>query len=828
MSHIEITYTGAAFAYNVPPTMVSIPQRAELGETSQGGFSPEDPTAALTLVGHRPIVIEELDCSQPRLFTGWTVERNMGRSFEQTQLAGPDALVHDTSIEDLNAALRFRIITWTDGKRPEESVDARLAWLLTSNYVAGPDGTLFENTGKVQTGFSLLMDECDYRGYYPDDVLADLSTRYSTLINFFLFWDAAPSTGIPRPGLFFDYIGVATLPCTLTISNLIADQTATCFAPVTESRLERTPEAVYSDVIVNYAGGKSIYRIMAATATAFVKRGTSISRPHIGKKATAEAAGDAWLAQHNVETDRITTTIQVPASQVGLIQAGMRMTVKFTNLADYTSDTSMRIVACNPRATDDFARWYDVDLELVSPRLGPQGAFDYHANVSNPLPVLPHATTPGNLLVLVVTSSVMGGPAEVVLQRQGAVTPDYPWTAAGAWQTAYDVAQYGGPGTEVGVGIYWRRVQAGEVTVSPVQSSVPKYALWLWEFEYAGDPGAGAVYTTGAGYLANGGTAEVGAALSGFRIGAFVVQQTSYSWEPQVAAGPGTAEVQSANEYNETDMHRTGWGDFYTFIGTSPSGAVKATVDYTMFDAQVVNHHGVAGAAIELPGWISVPTIPYPANQISGFGGMGGTITGGIVPTISQTQAVTSPTVTDDVDAGYLVGSTWINTATGAEYVLVDNTVGAAVWTITTASSGAPTTADYLVGTAQAGLSAEIVVGTAPGGELGGTWASPTVDATHSGSAHHVAVTLAASADTLLGLTGQALSLDTQAANAVFAGPITGAAAAPGFRALVAADIPTGAGVGAILIIDTPAGSPLVFADLLQNDAGTDLLYADT
>jgi hypothetical protein len=49
---------------------------------------------------------------------------------------------------------------------------------------------------------------------------------------------------------------------------------------------------------------------------------------------------------------------------------------------------------------------------------------------------------------------------------------------------------------------------------------------------------------------------------------------------------------------------------------------------------------------------------------------------------------------------------------------------------------GAPTDADYLVGTANGGLSAEIVVGTSPGGELGGTWASPTVDATHSGSSH--------------------------------------------------------------------------------------------
>lgn len=57
--------------------------------------------------------------------------------------------------------------------------------------------------------------------------------------------------------------------------------------------------------------------------------------------------------------------------------------------------------------------------------------------------------------------------------------------------------------------------------------------------------------------------------------------------------------------------------------------------------------------------------------------------------------------------------------------------------TFITAADAAPPSVDYLVGTASGGLSAEIVVGTTPGGELGGTWASPTVDATHSGSAHH-------------------------------------------------------------------------------------------
>jgi hypothetical protein len=48
----------------------------------------------------------------------------------------------------------------------------------------------------------------------------------------------------------------------------------------------------------------------------------------------------------------------------------------------------------------------------------------------------------------------------------------------------------------------------------------------------------------------------------------------------------------------------------------------------------------------------------------------------------------------------------------------------------------APDSVDYLVGTASGSLSGEIVVGATPGGELGGTWASPTVDTTHSGTSH--------------------------------------------------------------------------------------------
>lgn len=57
---------------------------------------------------------------------------------------------------------------------------------------------------------------------------------------------------------------------------------------------------------------------------------------------------------------------------------------------------------------------------------------------------------------------------------------------------------------------------------------------------------------------------------------------------------------------------------------------------------------------------------------------------------------------------------------------------------------------------------------------------------------YHAGVTLSTTLGAnLLGLSTQQLTLDNQTANYVFAGPTTGEAAAPSFRALVAADIPS-------------------------------------
>lgn len=71
-----------------------------------------------------------------------------------------------------------------------------------------------------------------------------------------------------------------------------------------------------------------------------------------------------------------------------------------------------------------------------------------------------------------------------------------------------------------------------------------------------------------------------------------------------------------------------------------------------------------------------------------------------------------------------------------------------------------------------------------------------------------------------------AVTKANESANTVWAGPTSGSAAQPTFRALVSADLPASGGVGPILISDTPS-TPLIFADLIQNEAQDDLVYED-
>lgn len=51
--------------------------------------------------------------------------------------------------------------------------------------------------------------------------------------------------------------------------------------------------------------------------------------------------------------------------------------------------------------------------------------------------------------------------------------------------------------------------------------------------------------------------------------------------------------------------------------------------------------------------------------------------------------AITPPTVTDDVNSSYSIGSIWVDTLANRAYTCVDNTAGAAIWTVNGATVAA-------------------------------------------------------------------------------------------------------------------------------------------
>ena len=73
---------------------------------------------------------------------------------------------------------------------------------------------------------------------------------------------------------------------------------------------------------------------------------------------------------------------------------------------------------------------------------------------------------------------------------------------------------------------------------------------------------------------------------------------------------------------------------------------------------------------------------------------------------------------------------------TSARTIVVGDQIAATITAKTLTDVEALNAPDYLVGTPQAVLSGEIVVGATPGGELENTWAEPHVKSSHAGSTH--------------------------------------------------------------------------------------------
>jgi hypothetical protein len=185
-----------------------------------------------------------------------------------------------------------------------------------------------------------------------------------------------------------------------------------------------------------------------------------------------------------------------------------------------------------------------------------------------------------------------------------------------------------------------------------------------------------------------------------------------------------------------------------------------------------------------------VPLVNNPMTAVADMI-VGGTVTGGVAaPTRLKNNwsAAVAPAVTDDSGDGYAIGSRWIDTTADKEYVALDVTVGAAVWTETTGGgggSGSITASGYtqatarLLGrtTAAAGAIEEITVGSGLSLAAGSLTATGT--ATFSGCrAYHNTTQAPGGAPAALALNSEDFDTNTYhdnaTANSRMTAPFTG------------------------------------------------------
>src|SRR5436190_18406255 len=332
------------------------------GSMSQGAIVFDDPTGTLDVHGWQIVTVDEPACtSAPTLFYG-----PVGDHIERRgpyRLAGGREI--DTTINDSNIFLNCRIITGTDANRPAETDTARLAWLLASASLSGLvyDGGLVNGAGRD-------FDATNYRGQYPLDVLSDLIAPRGQI--FFTYWSQTRH----RVELFYDSPTATAFTSTLSLTNVLSEVDSTHLVVNEDWEQSYDASDVYDHIRYVYAGG-AYYAANATTTAAFfnnviASRSLTVENDRVGLESTAATFSARILARDGAENPTMSGTLKIPAAQVGLIQAGMRINVHLTHLTGFQTAAYSRVKSLTIAQSEGNAAYYDMGLVLST--YGPPGA----------------------------------------------------------------------------------------------------------------------------------------------------------------------------------------------------------------------------------------------------------------------------------------------------------------------------------------------------------------------------------------------------------------------------------------------------------------------
>lgn len=341
---------------------------AELGRVGGGTLTVEDVAGTLAIVGQKDFAHTESSCASNLTFRGYIADRAYNREAFPQVGASRDIRVE---LVDTNAMLGFRLIyqktglsVAQGGYRPSETVAARAAWLMASDFVSG----LFVDNGRCDFSSTVTMDKADYRYQYPGDVLADMAMAQGGGVNYHVNDYGA------GPELTFRNDNTSTAdPCALRLSNVLADASAVTLNPFKDAVLTRSPSDVYSKIAYSYSQG-TLVEEEPATATAFNgERGGSASNSNVKSATMASTQALSMLAQHATEKDLIECTVLATSAQVNLIPPGWRIEAKFSHLATegYGSFTWFRILEVTRKPIVADGGLYEVRLRLSPQEVPP-------------------------------------------------------------------------------------------------------------------------------------------------------------------------------------------------------------------------------------------------------------------------------------------------------------------------------------------------------------------------------------------------------------------------------------------------------------------------
>ena len=344
---------------NLPGGVQGLPLAAYYGESLTGNYSIDDPEGAYDFTSLHTITAEETAATNPFITGGWITGRSVHRGIYKSGVSR----VWNVDFIDINWNYSLMVFRASSAKRPYETDIARAAFIQASAPMAYTPS--YDNGRFNVTDNPVNFDESDLVGRYPIEAFNEFVGIAGK--NFYNYWDPTDE----EISIHYDLIGVGPTAA-LTISNDIADTSSTCFYPFLDAELSMDSAYKVTGMLFAYRGAYA-YGIRQATID---ELGPSIFSPdglqrdevyrtdRVGRLATAQALIQSMLTQRAEDTDTIKVSIRVPAAQVNDALPGDVITVKFTHLPGYETDTDLPIIRRNVVPSPGRVDTYDLHLEL--------------------------------------------------------------------------------------------------------------------------------------------------------------------------------------------------------------------------------------------------------------------------------------------------------------------------------------------------------------------------------------------------------------------------------------------------------------------------------